>query len=108
MIACVGSLTPLVEAGAAKKNALLQIDTIAPIYALLVLFRHERGRSARLEGDVIEHAVQLQSQKRRLRDVIAHRALILSPSFLSSYPFAEARSIQKMFIDQLKEDAIKC
>ena len=52
-IACVGSRTPRVEAVAAKKNALLQIDAIAPVYALLVRFRHERGRSARLEGDVI-------------------------------------------------------
>ena len=53
MIACVGSRTPRVEAVAAKKNALLQIDAIAPVYALLVRFRHERGRPARLEGDVI-------------------------------------------------------
>ena len=51
-IACVGSRTPRVEAVAAKKNALLQID-IAPVYALLVRFTHERDRSARLEGDVI-------------------------------------------------------
>ena len=52
-IACVGSRTPRVEAVAAKKNALLQIDAIAPVYALLMRFRHERDRSARLEGDVI-------------------------------------------------------
>ena len=51
-IACVGSRTPRVEAVAAKKNALLQID-IAPVYALLVRFTHERDLSARLEGDVI-------------------------------------------------------
>ena len=36
-----------------RKNALLQIDAIAPAYALLMRFRHGRGRSAHLEGDVI-------------------------------------------------------
>ena len=52
-IACVGSWTSRVEAVVAKKTALLQIDAIAPVYASCMRFRHGRGPSVYLAGDVI-------------------------------------------------------
>ena len=56
-------LRSLASAVVEKKNALLQNDAIAPVYASRKRFRHGRGQSSHITGDVVQHAFQFTELK---------------------------------------------